>query len=280
MHPKLRAFLQLPPLRQFVRLVVRTLLLSYLGLAVFAASCVNQMLFHPPAVRDAVPGQVKLHAADGNDITAVFLPNPQAAYAILFSYGNGDDVAQRYDYFQQLRAHGWAVCGYDYPGYGTSTGSPTESGCYAAINAAYDFLVNQKHIPPARIVLYGQSMGSGSAVDLASREPVGGLIVEGAFLSIFRVVTHYRILPWDKFDNIAKINSFHGPLLSIHARNDQVVPFWQGMALNDAYTGPKSNLWVPGAGHNNIVQVAPEMYWAALEKFRQALPLKSPIDSQ
>jgi len=279
MHPKLREFLKVPAMRPFVRTLVRTFLLVYFGLALFAASCVNQALFHPPREREEIPGQIKLHTADGNYITAVFLPNPKAAYVVLFSYGNGEDVANRYSYYEELRARGWAVCGYDYPGYGTSTGSPTESGCYAAINAAYDFLVNEMHIPPERIVVYGQSMGSGPSVDLASREPVGGLILEGAFLSVFRVVTHFRILPWDVFNNYAKINSVHAPLFSIHARNDEVVPFWQGQALNEAYAGPKSNLWVQGAGHNNILDVATVVYWAGIEQYRQSLPIKTPIGS-
>ena len=275
MSPRLRAFLKVPSVRQFAR----TVAVCYLGLALFAASCANTMLFHPPGLRDNISGQIKVHAADGNDITLVYLPKASAAYVILFSYGNGEDVEARYDYFLELRLHGWAVCGYDYPGYGTSTGHPTEAGCYAAINAAYDYLVNVQHIPPARVVIYGQSMGTGPSVDLASREPVGGLILEGAFLSVFRVVTHYRILPWDIFDNYAKINAVRAPLLSIHAEQDQVVPFWQGEELNAAYHGTKSHQWIPGAGHNNILQVAPELYWAALDKYRESLPLKSPMGS-
>ena len=139
--------------------------------------------------------------------------------------------------------------------------------------------MNVQHIPPSRVVIYGQSMGTGPSVDLASRQPVGGLILEGAFLSVFRVVTHYRILPWDIFDNLAKINAVRAPLLSIHAEQDQVVPFWQGEELNAAYHGTKSHQWIPGAGHNNILQVAPELYWAALDKYRESLPLKSPMGS-
>ncbi len=269
--------MQVPTPRQYFRSFARTLVFTYLGLMLFAASCANTLLFHPPNLYDAIPGAFKLHAADGNMINAVFLPRNDVPYVILFSYGNGEDIEARYAYYLDLRRHGWAVCGYDYPGYGTSTGQPTEGGCYAAINAAYDFLVNEKHIPPERIVIYGQSMGTGPSVDLASRKPAGGLILEGAFLSVFRVATHYRILPWDIFDNIAKINSVHVPLLSIHAEDDRVVPFWQGQALNAAYAGPKSHQWVPGAGHNNIIEVAPELYWAALEKFRESLPLKTPM---
>lgn len=254
-HPKLRAFFKVPALGRYLRSVGWTIGLGYLCLMLFAG-CANQMLFHPPARRDEIPGQFKLHTTDNQDITAVFLPNPMATYAILFSYGNGDDVEQRYGFLKELQQQGWAVFAYDYPGYGTSTGSPTEGGCYAAINAAYHYLVYEQHYPPAQIVVYGQSMGTGPSVDLASREPVGGLILQSAYLSIFRVVTHYRILPWDIFNNYGKINNVHAPLLSIHGRLDNVVPFWQGETLYNAYTGTKTSLWLPNAGHNDIEAVA------------------------
>ncbi len=278
MHPQLRKFFSVPPLRLFWWTLLRTLALAYVGLALFAAGCVNTMLFHPPPLRNPVPGQIKLPAADGNKITAVFLPNPKAAYVILYSYGNGESLEHCHEFLDELREHGWSVCAYDYPGYGTSTGKPTEAGCYAAINAVYDYLVKQRQIPPERIVLYGQSMGSGPTVDLASRQPIGGLILHSAFLSVFRVVTHYHILPWDVFNNLGKIDRVKVPLLSIHGRADTIVPFWQGQALYNAYPGPKTCLWIPNAGHNDILEAAPEEYWAALERYRAGLPLKTPLN--
>jgi pimeloyl-ACP methyl ester carboxylesterase len=276
MNPRLRNFLSPPSFKGWLKSIGRSILLAYLLLMVCALFA-NQLLFHPPDVRHKLPTQVTLHAADGNDITAFYLPNPQAAYVVLFSYGNGEDLEADQDFLYALRRHGWAVCGYDYPGYGLSTGQPSEQGCIAAINAAYDYLTQQLHIPPERIVLYGRSLGSGPTVDLASRRPVGGLILEGAYLSIFRVVTHYRIMPWDIFNNIAKISAVHAPLLSIHAQNDHTIPFWQGQELNDVYSGPKQHFWAPGADHNTILSVAADGYWAAVEQFRQSLPLHTPL---
>jgi len=272
MNPGTRNFLRRPAFRQWVKLVLRILLLGYLALMFVGAILINPLLFHPPGHKDELRGQVKLHTADGNDVTGLYLPNPQSAYVLLFSYGNGEDLVADRDFLQEFLSHGWGVMAYDYPGYGTSTGKPSESGCEAAIDAAYAFLVSEKHIPPARIVLYGRSLGSGPAVDLASRKPVGGLVLQSAYTSIFRVVTHYRILPWDVFNNIAKISSIHAPLLSIHGTDDHVVPFWHGKALFDAHPGPKQFLWVPGADHNNLVDVAGETLWTALDTFRRSLP--------
>jgi len=274
MNPKLKAFLRLPTPAKFAR----TLCIYYVCLLVFAAFFTNNMLFHPPALRDKLINQVTLHASDGNDITALYLPNPKAAYVVLFSYGNGECLEANEDFLHELLLHGWAACGYDYPGYGLSTGHPSEAGCYAAINAAYDYLTQQLHIPPERIVLYGRSVGTGPTVDLASRRPIGGLMLEGAYLSIYRVVTHFRILPWDVFNNFAKISSIHAPLLSIHAQNDHTIPFWQGQELYNTYPGPKQHFWAPGADHNTILQVDWDDYWKAIDQFQRSLPIATPLD--
>jgi hypothetical protein len=277
MNPKLRQFLSPPTFKQWMWSLARSVGWAYL-LLLTVASFPNGLLFHPPGHRNELANQVKLDSADGNTITGQFMANPSAAYVLLYSYGNGEELFVMQEFLLALRAHGWAVMGYDYPGYGTSTGSPSEAGCDAAIDAAYAWLIQEKHIPPARIVLYGHSLGSGPSVDLASRQTVGGLILDGAYTSIFRVVTHYRILPWDMFNNLAKISSVHVPLLSLHGTDDHVVPFWHGHALYDAYTGPKQHLWVTGGGHGNLPYVAPEAYWDAVEQFRLSLPLHDPIN--
>jgi len=275
MNPKLRNFLSPPSFKGWLKSLLRSFILGYVIL-IIAALNVNHLLFHPPGHHVDFPGQVKLHTAAGDDITALYQPNPQAAYVVLFSYGNGEDMASNHDYMVALHNRGWGTCGYDYPGYGTSSGKPSEAGCIAAIDAVYDYLTKEQHIPAERIILYGHSLGSGPTIDLASRKPVGGLILEGAYLSIFRVVTHFRVLPWDVFNNIAKISSIHVPLLSIHALNDHTVPFWHGEKLYDTYTGPKQNYWVPNADHNTILEVAWQPYWEAVEKYRESLPLKNP----
>jgi abhydrolase domain-containing protein 17 len=245
---------------------------AYLGLVVFAWLLADAMIFPaPPASYADAPGQPKLPAPDGNTITAVFLPNPAASHVLLFGHGNKMDLGKADKRLQLYRAHGWAVFAYEYPGYGTSTGTPSEAGCYAALAAAYAYLTRLKGIPPEKIVLYGLSLGSGPAIDLASREPVGGLILEGAFLSAFRVVTQWKILPWDRFDNIAKIGRIRTPLLSIHAREDHTVPFFHGQRLYAAHPGPKQHLWVAHAHHNNILETDPAAYWDAMEHFRLSL---------
>jgi len=260
--------------------VLAALAAAYLGLMVMTWLVADAVMFPipKPDYTDA-PNQPKLSAPDGNEITAVFMENPAASHILLFNHGNRMDLGTAEDRLRQYHAHGWSVFAYDYPGYGTSTGTPSEAGCCAALAAAYAFLTRIKEIPPEKIVLYGLSLGAGPAIDLASREPVGGLIVEGAFLSAFRVITRWRLLPWDRFDNLAKIGRVRVPLLSIHAKKDLTVPFVHGRLLNEAYQGPKQHLWVADAGHNNILEVAALEYWDAIENFRVSLLSRQPSTS-
>jgi len=256
----------------WVLMLLLAVAVAYVALAVFAWLFADALIFPaPPASYVDTPDQPKLSAPDGNEITAVFLPNAAASHVLLFSHGNKMDLGKADERLQQYRAHGWEVFAYDFPGYGTSTGTPSEAGCHSALAAAYAFLTKIKNIPPDKIVLYGLSLGSGPSVDLACREPVGGIILEGAFLSTFRVVTHWKLLPWDLFDNIAKISRVRVPLLSIHAREDRTVPFFHGQRLHAAHPGPKQNLWVADAHHNNILETNPAAYWDALERFRLSL---------
>jgi len=263
-----------------VLVILMALAAAYGSLAVFAWLFANAMIFPaPPSTYVDAADQPKLPSPDGNTITAVFLPNPAASHVLLFSHGNKMDLGKADERLQLFRAHGWAVFAYDYPGYGTSSGTPSEAGCYAALAAAYAYLTKLKQIPPEKIVLYGQSLGSGPTVDLASREPIGGLILEGAFLSTFRVLTHWKMLPWDHFDNLAKIGCVRTPLLSIHARQDQTVPFFHGQRLYAAHPGPKQHLWVADAHHNNILEASSSAYWDAIERFRLQLISASTLAS-
>ena len=117
-----------------------------------------------------------------------------------------------------MRALGFSVFAYDYHGYGTSGGKATEQNAYEDIDAAYNYLTQVLKVPPDRIIAHGRSLGGAVAIDLASRKPLGGLVVESSFVSAFRVVTGYRIFPFDKFRNADKIRQVRCPVLIIHGR--------------------------------------------------------------
>jgi len=110
---------------------------------------------------------------------------------------------------ERLHKAGFAVFAYDYQGYGTSQGKPSEQNAYRDIDAAYQYLTAQLKLPSERIIVYGRSTGGGPSVDLASCQRVAGLILESTFTSTFRVITRVPLYPFDKFANLSKISSVH-----------------------------------------------------------------------
>ena len=244
----------------------------YLVLVVVAAGCSDKLLFHPhqASYQDSA-AILKLPAADGQTISARYYAAPDAKYTILHSHGNGEDMGDDFWIYERLSRQGFNVLGYDYPGYGTSTGTPSEAGCYRAIEAAYEYLTDTAKTPPNRIILLGKSIGSGPAVDLAARKPIAGLVLESAFTSIGRVPFRARILPWEKFDNLAKLPKINCPVLVIHGTRDELVSVWHGRKLFEAANQPKRCLWIEGAGHNDVLNVGSADYDQALADFVRAL---------
>ena len=214
---------------------------------------------------------LKLTTRDGKKISAIYLFNPQAKYTILFSHGNAEDIGDDRPLLNWFRGAGFSVLAYDYHGYGTSEGKPGEKNSYMDIDAAYEYLTQTVHLNPTSIICYGRSVGSGPAVDLASREPVAGLIIQSGFTSAFRVLAIGRLIPFEKFNNIAKMTSVHCPVLVMHGRSDGIIPFHHGELLLAAAHEPKSHLWVDRAGHNDFVNVAGKRLIAALTAFAQTL---------
>lgn len=252
--------------------IIVGLVLSYIGLLLYGTMFAERMIFLPPVsgYRDT-NSTVKLRSHDGVEISATYLPNPEATYTILFSHGNAEDLGTLAPEMESIRELGFSVFAYDYHGYGTSGGKATEKNAYEDIDAAYDYLTQVLKVPPDRIIAHGRSLGAAVAIDLASRKPLGGLIVESSFVSAFRVVTGYRIFPFDKFRNLDKIGQVSCPVLVIHGRQDEVIPFWHGEQLFEMANEPKTNFWVDGAGHNNLKPVAGTQYVRTLHSFRDSL---------
>lgn len=253
-----------------------------IAFALLAASClcwlssgcvkVNDLIFQPPPARYADGRMVKKAVtSDGRKVSFVHLENPASRFVILYSHGNAEDLGTVIGRLAELREMGYSVVGYDYGGYGTSEGVPNEAGSYADIDAVYRYLTETLAIPPRNIVLYGFSLGGGVATDLASRKPVGGLVLESTFVSAFRVVTRYKLLPFDRFRSLAKIESVKCPVLVMHGDADRVIPEWHGRKLFDSAKSPKYSLWVPGAGHGDLSFVAGPKYRETFGRFVSSL---------
>jgi fermentation-respiration switch protein FrsA (DUF1100 family) len=258
------------------RRVLRSLILIpiavYVGLFMIAWLFPNKVIFRPQAsfYKDDT-SIIKLATSDGETISAKFYENPAAKFTILFSHGNAEDIGSIEPFIQQLRKSGFSVLAYDYHGYGTSTGSPTEDNAYRDIDAAYQYLAEERSIPASQIILHGRSLGGAVAVDLASRQDVGGLILESTFTSAARVLTRIRVIPFDRFESIDKIGDVTCPVLVVHGKQDLTIPFHHGEALFEAAQGQRSFLWVDEAGHNDVFHRARERYLDAIKQFAENL---------
>lgn len=257
----------------------RRLLLSlafiYAGVGVGAWHISDRLIFvpHPPGYAASAPGILKAPTADGGQIAAIYRPNPQAAYTLLYSHGNGQDLGDLEEILDTLHAAGFAVFAYDYRGYGASSdaGRPSVTKACRDVEAAYAYLTGELKVPPARIILYGYSVGTGFAVHLAARRPVAGLILECPFVSAFRVMTRLPLFPVDKLRNLREIRRVRCPVLVLHGTRDRIIPFWHGQQVFDAAPEPKMFLPVNGADHCDVAEVAGPRYQQALRDFTALL---------
>jgi abhydrolase domain-containing protein 17 len=257
------------------RMLLRALLLAAIAWTAFAALVwlfAERLIFMPPRERYALGAEMVLIPRGGDTVAAVHLPNPAARHTILFSHGNAENIEQGMDFLRALRDAGFSVLAYDYSGYGLSTGRPTERAAYADADAAYAWLT-RRGVPPERIIVHGRSLGGAVAADLASRRPIGGLVLESTFTSAYRVARLHPWIPFDRFRTADKLPRVTAPVLVIHGTDDEVIRFWHGERLYALARGPKRRFWVPGATHNDLSYVAGDRYWDELRAFAASLPV-------
>ncbi len=248
--------------------LLKSLIFIYIFFGVYVYFRADSMIFlsKPSSYQDN-PGILKLKSGENTNISATYLFNNKADYTILYSHGNSEDLGEIKQILEKLQSWGFSVFAYDYRGYGTSQGKPTESHAYEDINSAYNYLTQNLKISPERIIVLGRSVGGGSALNLAMRKPVAGLILESSFISAFRVIVPFRILPFDKFPNLDNIKKVKCPILVIHGKADDIIPFAHGEKLFNAAISPKLYLWVEEANHNDLFWIAEGKYQNTLQEF-------------
>jgi len=201
--------------------------------------------------------------------------DPQSA-TLLYSHGNANNVGANAREVVRFQKAGFNVFIYDYRGYGESTGGPPrEKLAYEDAERAWTYLVAERRIPPATIVIYGHSLGGVVAIDLAGKHAdAGALITEGTLTSIADLADGMgvgRLLPvrlilTERFDAISKIRSVHVPTLILQGREDaQHLPM--GQRLYDAANDPKQLAVIPGGGHQDSADMNPAAYFDALNGF-------------
>lgn len=200
-----------------------------------------------------------------------FVPGRRDRTLLIFC-GNGGNLTHRAPLLALLRQElGASLFIFDYQGYGKSSGVPSEAATRADARAALAYLRGRPDVDPLGIAYYGESLGSAVAVDLAVDEPPRALILNAPFTSIRDMARlHYPLLGpllplvRTRYDSAARIGEVRVPVLVVHGANDRVVPPDQGRRLYDAANEPKRLLVVPGAGHNDLVEVGGAAYWTAV----------------
>jgi uncharacterized protein len=189
----------------------------------------------------------------------------------LFYHGNGGNISHRLDKINMLCRSGINVFVFDYRGYGKSTGVPSEKGLYKDAEAAFDYLVSEKHVSPDRVILYGESLGGAVAVNEAVKNKAGALITESAFSSVRDVAKSvYPFLPRfvfsSRFDSAVRIGRVKIPKLIIHSKDDEIVKFEQSLKLFNLSKEPKKHLILRG-GHNTCYMDSKDLYVDGIRGF-------------
>jgi pimeloyl-ACP methyl ester carboxylesterase len=195
---------------------------------------------------------------------------------LLFLHGNRATVASRVNivHYEQLRALRLNVIAPEYRGFGGLDGTPSEASVSRDARLGYDYLRETLGVPAGHIVIYGWSLGSAVAVNLASEVPSAAVILEGAPASL--VAIGQRQYPWmpirtvmrNPFESIQKIQRVKGPLLFIHSPEDAVIPIEEGRRLFDAANDPKEFVEVRG-GHTDAADVDAVIMFGAVRSFLQ-----------
>lgn len=260
----------------FYKILLIFLVAGYLGLVLFAAIFANRLVFPaPPAGYRDSEDIIKFTRDDkGTHLSMVFLPHPDSSHLVFYHHGNGEDLSHIISRLEAVRHAGFSVLAWDYPGYGTSEGKPTESGIYRAAEQILKSIPDTYGFDMAKVVHYGRSLGGGPGIWLAVRYPCAGVILEGSFTSIFRVALPVNILPWDMFDNLKGIRDIKCPLLVIHGTEDKTVPFSHAKQLYQAALEPKFFTWLDQAGHNDLLGEHRDVYLASLVTFNEYLERK------
>ncbi len=237
--------------------------LIYVLIAVAAFVMQRKLMYFPDPERVSpaslgLSGVVErvLQTTDGAELIAWYGPAATGQPTLLYFHGNAGNLASRAERIRKYLAQGVGIFMLSYRGYGGSTGSPSERANVADAKLAYEALLGEG-VDPESIIVYGESLGTGVAVQVAAEKPVGGVILDAPYTSIVDVAAlAYPFLPvrafvFDRYDTMRYLGSLKAPLLVIHGEADEVIPVSMGRAVYAAANKPKEIATLPGAGHSD-----------------------------
>lgn len=282
--------------RWFLRAALVCLLLVMLGFYIlmspyFGSWAYDKVLFHPTKKTDGVwtnrevdghkYEDVFFKSKNGSRLHGWFFEVPDAQFTVLFNHGNGLNLSFREDELKLLLGTGVNILTYDYQGYGLSEGEPTMPKVLDDSLAAYNYLVETKHISPDRIIIFGESLGTAIAGNLASRVKCAGVILQCPLASvkrrgteIFFPVALYPDFMWVEsgLNNVHNFAGTHAPLLIIAGTADPMIPIAHADDLYREASEPKTYVRIDGAGHTGDPKLlGAQEYKTALSRFVSSL---------
>jgi len=215
---------------------------------------------------------VNFTAADGARLSGWFIPSEKHRAVLLFCHGNAGNISHRLESIHIFHSLGLSVFIFDYRGYGSSEGKTTEQGTYRDAEAAWNYLINEKEYSPSEIITFGRSLGGAVAAWLAQNNTPMALILESTFTSakdlgaeIFPFLP-VRWLSRFSYDAVRYLRSVKSPVLIIHSRNDDIVPFKNGKRLFETANNPKEFLEISGS-HNDGFIISGDRYIDGINSF-------------
>lgn len=268
--------------------ILASVVVAYLVLVLLVRLNESRLLYFPGSVRTLEPPppeldlrveRVEFSAEDSVRLVSWVIPaRDPSGYWLLICHGNGGNISQygRPQHYAGLRDLGLNLLALDYRGYGESKGAPSEVGLYRDADAAYRYLRDTRQVDHSRIIIFGHSLGSAVAVELASRVPAAALILDGALTSVIeRGQEVYPFLPvrWiagSKYASIDKIPGITIPKLFLHAQSDDVVPIAHGRRLYAAASPPKRFVPLRG-GHGDAFEADSANYYGSIAQLLKNL---------
>jgi fermentation-respiration switch protein FrsA (DUF1100 family) len=263
-------------------LIVITIVGAYIILAGFLFVFQSHYVYYPDYPERALltdPGAIGLdfegvyfETEDGVKLSAWFIPSDNARGAVLFCHGNAGNISHRLESIEIFNQLGLSVFIFDYRGYGQSEGSPTEQGTYQDAEAAWQYLIEKRQVDPSRIIVFGRSLGGAVASWLAQSHQPGALILESTFISIPDIAaTVYPYLPVRflsrfQYNTAEYLGRIDCPVLIVHSRDDEIMPFSHGRQLFEIAREPKELLEIYGT-HNEGFITSGKNYEQGLNAF-------------
>lgn len=241
------------------------------------------LLYRPVRQILYTPGELGLdfesvvfETTDGLRLSGWYVPAEGSELTVLFCHGNGGNMSHRLDSINIFYNLGLSCFIFDYRGYGESVGKPNEEGTYLDVEAAFKWLVEEKKVPPADIIIFGRSLGGSIAAYLAVRVDAAALIIESCFTSYADIGRKfYPYMPVSMFakfsyPTIDYVRGVDCPVMIIHSRDDDIIPFEFGQQLYEAVDGPSDFIEIFGS-HNAGFLTSSEIYKKAWTKWLQFL---------